>query len=272
MSRVSLDGPARFLQIKGKIDRAQQHYDAWNATLDRWLDGKPYGIKGRPEEGTDWFVVKYVETSDAPYVQLSLIFSDYVHNLRAALDHAVWHLLDLANKPTGDATGFPVVRESKDWGSALGSRLKGFPSNFVGIVHDAQPFQDAPFPERHWLYLLHHLDIRNKHRLLIRLGISSFEWEPTFECNRNFKEGDRRDEVLPPTPYEMTNGAELVRIRMVSEQDDLRIVKLAQVPIPTRIGIGPFDDLFVPLAGTDLPDWTAEVRAVIDALAPAFGS
>lgn len=258
----------RLEEVWSKFDRAKHHYDSWNATADEWLDRNPYGVRGRPEPGSDWFVVRFVEIEPPPFTQLALIFADFLHNLRAVLDHAVCHLVGASN--TTDSTGFPVVRKPQDWGSALGSRLKDFPPGFTGIIKDAQPFNHPTDAESHWLYLLHHLDIRNKHVLLVKLRVSDFEWEPTFELNRVAKEGDGRMDQLPATQVELRDGEELVRIRMISEENDLRIVKLREVN-NAHIGIGPHSDLledFPP--NTPLPNFMGEVGTVLTALEPAF--
>lgn len=262
---------SRLDEIWAKFRRAQEHYDAWNAAIDAWLDRNPYSVRGKPEEGSDWLVVRLVELEEPPFIELALTLSDYFHNLRATLDHLVWHLVDLSGNPTTDATGFPVVKEAKDWGSALGSRLAGFPRVYHGVIKDAQPFNDAPKATSHWLYLLHQYDIVNKHRLLMGLAISHFEWEPTFELNRTAQEGDGREERVPAEPIELVDGAELIRVRAVSPQEDLRVIKLLKVE-GVNIGIGPRGDPRVALPVPDpVPDWSGEVERIIRALAPGFG-
>lgn len=261
---------SRVEQIWGQFQRATDHHDSWNATFDAWLEGNPYSVRGNLE-AESWFVVRLVVFQEPPFLTLALIFADYLHNLRAVLEHLVWHLVALNGGNATHNTGFPVVMEAKDWGAQRGSKLAGFPNPFVNVVKDAQPFNDSPNASRHWLHLLHELDIRYKHRLLLRLGITDFEWKPTFEFNRPAEEGDSVQQILPMALLEYRDGEELVRVREVSKQGDLRVVKLSQNPIEVHIGVGPFvPDLIVDSG--QLPDWDGEVRRVIELLIAAFES
>jgi hypothetical protein len=256
----------RLAEVRSKLARAQEHDDTWTAEVGSWLDGEPYGVHGQYEG--EWFVLRFRELEKAPFVRLALIFADYLHNLRGTLEHLVWHLVETHSSSASEHTGFPVVVDPNKWNRALGGKLLGFPSEFVGVVKDAQPFNHRTDPTAHWLYLLHHLDIREKHRLIVRLAVSAFEWEPTFELSRNAIEGDGVISGEPDGPVELVDGAELARCRVVSEHNDLRIVQIQTIE-NASLGVGPFSDV-IPRTVARLPDMLGPVQKIIDDLAPAF--
>lgn len=74
-----------------KLSRAEQHLRTLHEEVRPFIDGRPYGVipKLDLERSRCVFVVAYVEEPPRP---LSLIFGDYVHNLRCALDHLAWQL------------------------------------------------------------------------------------------------------------------------------------------------------------------------------------
>lgn len=254
-------------EIWGRLRRAEQHHQAWQALFDEWAEGDTYRIQGVRDEATGWMSLRLVDVQQPPLIPLAVIYADYLHNVRGALDNLIWHLVTLDGGTPNTNTSFPVIREEKDWRSALGSKLRGFPSELVDVVKRAQPFSSPGDPTAHWLYLLHQLDVHNKHKLLVRLQLIAFDCEPDFRFERDPGEDYSYEASPSPSPPELAEGAELTRLRAVSEGSILRIEELVGLANP-RIAVAPLID-FLPWRGP-IPDFTAEVRKVVKALAPAF--
>jgi hypothetical protein len=191
-----------------------------------------------------------------------------ISNLRATLDHLIWALVEESGNATHDQLTFPCVLDRKDWPSSLGSRLRNVPPQWIPAIEQAQPFA-ASQPRRHPMYVLHRLDITTKHRLLIPIEPSTFEWEATYSVNRPIRKDDRRIDQVAPTGVRLTDGVELARVRFFSKTADLEVTGIKTVT-EAAAGWGPrLDEL--DLTGDDpFPDMMTFVETLIETFAPAF--
>ena len=217
-----------------------------------------------PESG--WFVTRLV-ARELPPPELLLTFADMISNLRATLDHIIWALVAESGNATHDL-GFPCVLNRKDWSSALGSKLKNVPPRWIRAIEQAQQFTAAQ-PRRHPMYVLHRLDITTKHRLLIPIVPSTFEWEAEYRTNRPVREDDHPINLVAPTGTRLTDGVELARVRFFSKTADLEVTGIENVPSAWG-GWGPqLDEL--DLTGDDpFPDMMTFVETQIETFAPAL--
>jgi hypothetical protein len=163
---------------------------------------------------------------------------------------------------------YPVCRKATDWGAACGS-LPGVLGKPLSLIRETQPLQYNGLANEHPLSVLHDLDIATKHRLLLRQRVHVTEFEPEFHLNRPATAGEFVASLLPAEAIElMEEATELVRVRPVSEQDDLRVVGLG--PVGMRIDFAPS------LVGTNvppldlLPNLCVFVGSVIEWLRPVL--
>jgi hypothetical protein len=252
--------------LRIKYARAQEHHAAWSRALDKWVATMPYALRGEADP-SEWFVVRLV-VREPPPPELSLTFADMISNLRATLDHIIWALVEESGNATHYELTFPCVLDRKKWPSALRRKLKNVPPQWIPAIEQAQPFT-APQPRRHPMYVLHQLDITNKHRLLIPIEESTFEWEATYSANRPIREDDHRIDQEAPTGTRLTDGVELARVRFFSKTADLYVTGIENV-LDARVGWGPkLDEL--DLTGDDrFSDMMAFVETQIETFAPAF--
>jgi hypothetical protein len=252
--------------LRIKYARAQEHRAAWSRALDKWVATTPYGVHGEADP-SGWFVSRLV-AREPPPPELSLTFADMISNLRATLDHIIWALVEESGNATHDQLTFPCVLERKDWRSARGSKLRNVPPKWIPAIEQAQPFT-AHQPRRHPMYVLHRLDITTKHRLLIPIEPSTFEWEATYSVNRAIRKDDLPINRVAPTGTRLTDGVELAPVRFLSKTADLYVTRIENVP-DAWAGWGPrFDEL--DLTGDDLfPDMMAFVETQIETFAPAL--
>lgn len=253
--------------IQHKYLRAVRHIEEWNAALDQWLtDREPLTIRGTADSETGWFEVTLVVREEMP-AALYLIFADYISNLRATLDHIVWFLTTTNGRDPGDRNiYFPCVADSKTWPTTVESQLRNFPPEGLPTIKEAQPFQYGPAYRQHPMYVLHHLDIRTKHRLLVPFAVVAFHLTPTFELNRPAKEGEGYESVFWPL-QEFVDGARIMAYRMASVDDDLRITRIV-TDVPMGIGLGPVSD--VTQMDGHLPNLTVFVGSVLEDLRPVL--
>ena len=252
------------LQIKHA--RAQEHYAGWSRALDKWVATMPYGVRGEADP-SGWFVIRLV-ARELPPPELSVIFADMISNLRATLDHIIWALVEESVNATHDKLTFPCVLDRKDWPSSLGSRLMNVPSQWIPVIEQAQPFTAAN-PRRHPMHVLHRLDITTKHRLLIPIAPSTFEWEAAYTTNRPIREDDRLIDQVAPTGGRLTDGVAMARVRFLSKTSDIHVTGIESVS-QAGAGWGPQLDELDFTGDDEFPDLMAFVGTQVDTFAAAF--
>jgi hypothetical protein len=107
--------------------------------------------------------------NEEPPSGLALIVGDVLHNMRSALDHAVWRAAD--EEKRGKWTAFPIALKSREWKKSRA--LEGVPSDLVRRARALQPFVEMPGdPKRHPLAILAKLSNIDKHRTLHTFALS----------------------------------------------------------------------------------------------------
>lgn len=89
-----------------------------------------------------------------------IMAGDIIHNLRSALDHLAFNLVQVGGKiPTSD-TGFPIAATRKIYESTKSRKVRGMTSAAKNAIDDLCPYGGG----NELLWRLHHLDIVDKHR------------------------------------------------------------------------------------------------------------
>jgi hypothetical protein len=157
--RFMLTEPTQGILIK--IDRAKAHLDDLEAQV-RLIDAacQKAIIRERDEQRAEHiFRLAHVPAISS---NLCAIIGDAVHNLRASLDHLVWHVV----KTTGGTprvgprgTSFTILDQP-------GRPFSGISKELWDLLDEVQPYK-RPKPANHELAVLHKLDIIDKHRELL---------------------------------------------------------------------------------------------------------
>jgi hypothetical protein len=160
-----------------KLVRAREHIVAASGIVQAWLDGDAFGIETTMNHDTGRTEARVRLTETSPD-GLALVVGDAVHNLRAALDHA---LFDTAHRHAGESlTGrdertlsFPILGAAPPEGfeKKTAGQLPYVPADVRGVVEESQPYRQssAAHPDGfrfHPLWQLHELDRIDKHRRL----------------------------------------------------------------------------------------------------------
>ena len=159
-----------------KLSRAAEHIGAVRELVNAWLGGPDFRIErvttehGRTEER--------VRLTGPPAPRIAVVVGDAVHNLRAALDNAVYASARDAAGGTLDerserALEFPVVGigTKADFDGLAGRKLVGVPETVRRVVEHEQPYTwrtnaDPDGYRYHPLWQVHDLDRIDKHRRL----------------------------------------------------------------------------------------------------------
>jgi hypothetical protein len=192
-----------------KLDRADEHlhalYEEFAAVLDAHGAGFFAPVEFDAESG--WHVSKVGEFGEAG-PRISILAGEVAHQLRSALDHLAWQLVEANQNAPDNHTAFPVRLVPFSRGRSFvrtttqGGQLQGVPPAAARLIEKAQPYH-AAHPERHWLAVLDGLWQADKHRLLLTsyiatsdpgalAGLYSTDWPVTIEKVRvALKRGQR---------------------------------------------------------------------------------
>ena len=155
---------ADFASAKAKLDRAAEHYGAFQLVLDRYIGSQPVSLvlKQSPDGSGEDF---YVSKRDLP-PELNMIFGDCVHNLRCVLDHVVMSLA-IANggDPNDRRTAFPAYNTAAEFQQKSQGSLHLLDAAGRAFVESVQPYNRHGRPGT--LAELNFLDNRDKHRSVI---------------------------------------------------------------------------------------------------------
>lgn len=114
---------------------------------------------------TTW--AEWVLESDLDYTEAALLMGDVVHNLRAALDHAVWAITPQhirQERPTDVA--FPLRSTDKSYTTWAKNRRDWYGPTVFEVIRSNQPFNAAATGKLHPLHILQFLSNTDKHQLL----------------------------------------------------------------------------------------------------------
>lgn len=196
---------------------------------------------------------------------LSAILGDAVHNLRSALDHVYWRLVEANKQTPGEQTSFPI-RKSADAYRNDRARIEGEIGGPAMTVMDSlKPYREGN--EAFWR--THRLDIVDKHRLLVPV-VSSYQGSRSHVPMADFTKPTatepftlgtqhiiHRSEPIPIAAEEVlvfTTPLDDVFVENVQLQFDLRIHE------PAEIG----DDLSII---SELPEIGGEIAGAVEAFA-----
>jgi hypothetical protein len=253
-----------------KIGRAKELLDGLDTEVRAWIDSKPYGgyTYINPEYTRASFVIKV--HNQPPIIRWSLMVADIIHNLRCALDHTFWALLQNrfpSGLPRGaEKLSFPI------WDGAPDSNQRG---NFTPVgallfsaVDAVQPYRN-PFDGLpvHPLAIIRDIDNSNKHKLLftvmpsigkIDIKVSGLRKQYQDLSFNDFYKGEIKDDIEGawstfdvPHPY--------------MKYEILQVMYIIAIKHPVASRLGQDRDDYAIL----IDMLTAEVRRVIDVIALA---
>lgn len=152
-----------------KLQRASEHFNAFNEALDWWLKDNPYRITEQIDAHANRTEIVVVADRQPPE-RLSLMLGDAVQNFRSGLDYIVG---DLARRNSGghlmprveSDLQFPITTSrSKFKGAVRQARLGLVAGRPAAHIQRMQPYRRGQDPLKHPLWLLHQLSNIDKHR------------------------------------------------------------------------------------------------------------
>jgi hypothetical protein len=161
--------------IRRRLDRAEQLRDDINAALHVWRNRNPNPWTGHtnPERTEHHFHLTFNTPPDP--IRWGLLFGDAIHNLRAALDNAIWAaaVRDCGDEEPLRRTQFPIFLDKDEFFGRVKGRRSGQSqidsvkdADVRAIVERAQPWQRSDRPDFDHLWVVHEFDREDKHRVI----------------------------------------------------------------------------------------------------------
>jgi hypothetical protein len=153
-----------------KFDRALQHLDDLTGMFKEFVEGQheAIGIASNPEAGVYRIDLGDIE---GPPIGMSLVIGDCVQNLRASLDHIIWHITpDQEKAEHPKRPEFPICANADDYMNRGARAVETLPSALKALVESKQPYNTHANPTESPLLWLNELSNIDKHRRIHVVG------------------------------------------------------------------------------------------------------
>ncbi len=153
----------RIAAIRSKIERADKHIGDLTTAIAAFSERKPHGTAFQIDPNTGEKIIYMRVFEQLPKV-FGVIASDAIHNLRTALDHLAWQLVESNGGIPDWRTCFPISKSLAKHEEAVDSpKVEGFSPESIRILNSIKPY----FGGNGGLWSLSGTDNFDKHRLLL---------------------------------------------------------------------------------------------------------
>ncbi|MBL8821753.1 MAG: hypothetical protein JNJ77_04130 [Planctomycetia bacterium] len=154
----------RVFGIKQKLNRAQTHLEELIVVVEKFMNENedPYVIEEDIATGAMQYKVKF--KTPIPEI-LPVLIGDVIHNLRCALDHLIWQLVESNGQIPHNRTSFVVCKIKNSYDSAKSNALRGLSNEVLDLFESIQPYNSNSGIQQ--LTILDDLDNYDKHRKLV---------------------------------------------------------------------------------------------------------
>jgi hypothetical protein len=159
-----------------KTERAIKHVHELDARVAEFMDGgKTYATRserephGKNKEGIEvGREIFYVVVKQDPLEDLATITGDILHNLRSALNLLYCQLVDANRKALSESDDFPISDSRKKFEARRTEIRSRVGKDAAKVLKTLEPYKGG----NDALWRLHKLNIVDKHRLLVTVGVA----------------------------------------------------------------------------------------------------
>jgi hypothetical protein len=156
-----------------KLKRAELHFESLDETIAEFFetDSEVYRIVTEIDVGNSLYVGR-VSIADELPLGWSVIVGDFLHNLRATLDHLLWQCVIANDRKPRFGNSFPIFDDLPPDDPSNGERerwercIRGVHPEVVKFIEFCQPYNRLDGPGVHTLTRLRELSNADKHRTL----------------------------------------------------------------------------------------------------------
>ena len=166
--------PKKIQSIQLKVDRAQRHINSLGEEITKFLDTQPFKVATRAHPQLPYATVFYLESAADIPTDLPIIAGDVIQNLRSALDHLAWQLVEASGGIGDTGTGFPIFdralfKSQKEEERFFTRKIGGMRQEIQDAIRNTSPFKGG----NDILWAIHNINNIDKHRLLITVGFTT---------------------------------------------------------------------------------------------------
>jgi hypothetical protein len=201
-----------FTGAHSKLARARKHLDELRAAIAAFFAAQPYEVLHEEEISTGDLIYKLRICHEVPG-DWSLIVGDVLHNLRSALDHLAWRLVELNNNTPSRHIQFVICANQAAFQRAAPNNLRGVSQTAMTFIENLHPYRGGD----DLLWQLNELNSIDKHRLLLvtgsafrSLGLAWKFTEASITLPLNLRPADRL--------FPLRHGVELLRVMKAARQ------------------------------------------------------
>lgn len=144
------------------------HYEDLQHQVNEYYSSSWYTVE-QTWDNTRTFKTATLRLIEIPPVW-ALLVGDVMHNLRSALDHAVFELSDTDGVVSINRIEFPIFENEDEYNNGCKQKLKYLPIDFHQVIYDCQPFNQRRTQNNSPIvpvtFAIHRLNIIDKHRQL----------------------------------------------------------------------------------------------------------
>lgn len=152
-----------------KIGRAEEHANALRDAIASWEKKNPYVLTKQHDAKGEFYSIN-VQLSPVPdFDKWSLIFGDFIGNLRAALDHFIYAVAisqTKSNPPIDERSLQFIITDTDENFAKQSYRIRSLSDAVRTIIERVQPYNRTHQLLPPLLSLLRDFDDSNKHRLV----------------------------------------------------------------------------------------------------------
>lgn len=184
-----------------KLDRAYEHYTAFNEQFTAFQQANPYTAYKEfdPYSGAEIHKLKLVGRP-SPDPRLGTNIGDFASNLRGALDHLVWAMSVKPEKPR--KVEFPIEDTPDKFDARRKLAIGAIPEESQDIINDLQPYKRWGVLDEDPLWRIKCIANADKHRTvsILVLGFNipfGLGWLDRSTFFFPISEGTNEDPVIP---------------------------------------------------------------------------
>lgn len=163
--------------VDDRLARAEEHLEPIKRHIVAYLNSAFDDVVGElkfDEEGaSSTFVLR--DAIFLPDPPLHTLIGEFLHNLRSALDHLVWQLVEQNGGKPNEHTSFPILKvaptANRKGVTPRPHVAGGVSDDAAAIIECAQPYKWGTQFAEHPLWLLHELWSIDKHRHVAAKGM-----------------------------------------------------------------------------------------------------
>jgi len=156
-------------QLTSKLQRAEEHIFHLEEGIAAGVDCDCVAFTDDPHTGDrTYYLTRQI---DVP-LWIPLMVGDIVHNLRSTLDHLAHHLVCIGRNSSGPFRHvyFPIFPSATKYKIGRDRKVRGMRQESIKAIDAIQPYWGGTGGD---LWILDELDIIDKHRLLITVGMTN---------------------------------------------------------------------------------------------------